>query len=61
MRKHRLLYRSISPFSHYHSDLKAAQHLLGSLAMHQVEGDLGGGVNISANLVHQIWCRVFLT
>jgi peroxin-5 len=32
-------------------DKKAAQHLLGSLAMHQVEGDLGGGVNISANLV----------
>jgi hypothetical protein len=31
--------------------IKAAQHLLGSLAMHQVEGDLGGGVNISANLV----------
>lgn len=30
---------------------EAAQHLLGSLAMHQVEGDLGGGVNISANLV----------
>ena len=31
--------------------IQAAQHLLGSLAMHQVEGDLGGGVNISANLV----------
>ena len=30
---------------------EAAQHLLGSLAMHQVEGDLGGGVNISSNLV----------
>jgi peroxin-5 len=30
---------------------EAAQHLLGSLAMHQVEGDMGGGVNISANLV----------
>jgi peroxin-5 len=30
---------------------EAAQHLLRALAMHQVEGDLGGGVNISANLV----------
>jgi len=31
---------------------EAAQHLLGALSMHQVEGDLGGGVNISSNLVY---------
>jgi len=33
---------------------EAAEHLLESLSMHQVKGDAGGGVNISANLV----CRL---
>ncbi|ODQ55466.1 TPR-like protein [Saitoella complicata NRRL Y-17804] len=38
---------------------EAAQHLLRALAMHQVDGDAGGGVNISSNLWETLR-RVFL-
>lgn len=38
---------------------EAAQHLLSGLAMHQVQGDTGGGVNLSTNLWETLR-RVFL-
>lgn len=38
---------------------EAAQHLLSGLAMHQTQGDIGGGVNLSTNLWETLR-RVFL-